>query len=216
MKDIIKMYRKGNITKDVIILLEKLRFEKDVELVKEVLREIFSGNDFQENISEYKDIDTLEPFTELLELSYNDDLTKNFPNCDFIGKEGFLGISKNLKPVYEINDRIDQLYNSEMAKDNTNLSRHEIRIIVLDEYRFNKDVLFVANKKSVDIILNSQERIWKTELNAHRIENEEADIIEMCNLERMTYEDAFDGFDEYCFEQEYLTWFQNMEELSRI
>jgi uncharacterized protein YfbU (UPF0304 family) len=152
---------------------------------------------------------TISPSFEKME--YSENLLVQFPTSNFLGSEGFLGITEDNRPVYEINTRIDELIRKsyEVETELTYLNSEERRRIwatFLKHYYNNPNIVFVTSSKIFDSVFENEKRRLSNILSFYNAEIDEMIDIIICEDERQQYEDV-------CEEEEekYMGHFQILE-----
>lgn len=173
---------------------ELILFQQKKVEVNEALKKLSAMKEMDYTIfqTEMTDLTTVSLSFERIE--YIENHLIQFPTCNLLGKEGFLGINKDDKPVYEINTRIDELARKSF-KIGTQLTylnsieRQHIWKTFLNDYHENPNIIFIFSSKVFDSIFESEENRLNKLLSSYQIIVDEMIDIIVCENEMHQYED---------------------------
>jgi hypothetical protein len=186
--------------------MSKLKTTKEEELkifqqkrneVNTALQQLSMVKERDNHAFEFEIADPKAIFTSFEKMEYSENLLVEFPTSNFLGSEGFLGITEDKRPVYEINTRIDELIRRsyEVGTELTYLNsieRHRIWATFLKHYNNNPNIVFVTNSKIFDSIFESEEERLKEMLPFYNIMIDDLEDSIICLDESRQYEEIME------------------------
>lgn len=128
---------------------------------------------------------------------YNENLPTIYPTSIFLGSEGFMGLTHDLKPVYEIATRINLLtlksYSSDAQLTHINSSdRFHIWQKLIDDYSVYHNIIFVFDQRIHESIFNIEKQKLKGLIESCNKQLDELVDMIICEDEMKQYEDLED------------------------
>lgn len=127
-------------------------------------------------------------------IEYNENLPKTYPTSIFLGSEGFIGLTHDRKPVYEIATRINLLtlksYSTDAQLTHINSTdRFHIWQKLIDDYSVYHNIIFVFDQKIHESIFNIEKQKLKGLIESCNKQLDELVDMIICDDEMKQYED---------------------------